>query len=244
MRLQDKVAVITGGASGIGLAAVKEFLKQGTKVAIWDLNSDQVQDLLKSEGESQLRFYSVNTAESASVNEAAEKVIQDFGKVDILINNAGITRDATLLKMTDEQWQAVLQVNLTGVFNCTRAFAPHFKAQESGRIISTSSVVGLYGNFGQSNYVATKAGVIGMTKTFAKELGKYGVTANAVAPGFIATDMVKTMPEKVLDMMKDKAPLKRLGQPEDIAKTYAYLASDDAAFITGTCISVDGGVTL
>jgi len=244
MRLQDKVAVITGGGSGIGLAAVKEFLNQGAKVAIWDLNSDQVQDLLKSEGESQLRFYSVNTAESASVNEAAEKVIQDFGKVDILINNAGITRDATLLKMTDEQWQAVLQVNLTGVFNCTRAFAPHFKAQESGRIISTSSVVGLYGNFGQSNYVATKAGVIGMTKTFAKELGKYGVTANAVAPGFIATDMVKTMPEKVLDMMKDKAPLKRLGQPEDIAKTYAFLASDDAAFITGTCISVDGGVTL
>lgn len=244
MRLQDKVAVITGGGSGIGLAAVKEFLNQGAKVAIWDLNSDQVQDLLKSEGESQLRFYSVNTAESASVNEAAEKVIQDFGKVDILINNAGITRDATLLKMTDEQWQAVLQVNLTGVFNCTRAFAPHFKAQESGCIISTSSVVGLYGNFGQSNYVATKAGVIGMTKTFAKELGKYGVTANAVAPGFIATDMVKTMPEKVLDMMKDKAPLKRLGQPEDIAKTYAFLASDDAAFITGTCISVDGGVTL
>ncbi|QNR25526.1 beta-ketoacyl-ACP reductase [Croceimicrobium hydrocarbonivorans] len=244
MRLQDKVAVITGGGSGIGLAAVKEFLNQGAKVAIWDLNSDQVQYLLKSEGESQLRFYSVNTAESASVNEAAEKVIQDFGKVDILINNAGITRDATLLKMTDEQWQAVLQVNLTGVFNCTRAFAPHFKAQESGRIISTSSVVGLYGNFGQSNYVATKAGVIGMTKTFAKELGKYGVTANAVAPGFIATDMVKTMPEKVLDMMKDKAPLKRLGQPEDIAKTYAFLASDDAAFITGTCISVDGGVTL
>lgn len=241
MKLKDKVAIITGGGSGIGLAAVKEFLNQGAKVAVWDLKAEGLNELAD---DSQLRFYEVNTAESESVNQATEAVIKDFGKIDILINNAGITRDATLLKMTDEQWQSVLQVNLTGVFNCTRAVAPHFKAQQSGRIISTSSVVGLYGNFGQSNYVATKAGVIGMTKTFAKELGKYGVTANAVAPGFIATDMVKTMPEKVLGMMEDKAPLKRLGQPEDIAKAYAFLASEEAAFITGTCLSVDGGVTI
>lgn len=241
MKLKDKVAIITGGGSGIGLAAVKEFLNQGAKVAIWDLKSEGIGELAD---ESQCRFYEVNTAESDSVNQATEAVLKDFGKIDILINNAGITRDATLLKMTDEQWQSVLQVNLTGVFNCTRAVAPHFKAQQSGRIISTSSVVGLYGNFGQSNYVATKAGLIGMTKTFAKELGKYGVTANAVAPGFIATDMVKSMPEKVLNMMEDKAPLKRLGQPEDIAKAYAFLASEEAAFITGTCLSVDGGVTI
>lgn len=241
MKLKDKVAIITGGGSGIGLSAVKEFLNQGAKVAVWDLKAEGLNELAD---DAQLRFYEVNTAESESVNQATAAVINDFGKIDILINNAGITRDATLLKMTDEQWQSVLQVNLTGVFNCTRAVAPHFKAQQSGRIISTSSVVGLYGNFGQSNYVATKAGVIGMTKTFAKELGKYGVTANAVAPGFIATDMVKTMPEKVLGMMEDKAPLKRLGQPEDIAKAYAFLASEEAAFITGTCLSVDGGVTI
>lgn len=244
MRLKDKVALITGGGNGIGLAAVKEFLDQGAKVAVWDLNNSGLEELSSSYPEGSLRFYVVNTALSEEVNTAAQKVLEDFGHLDILINNAGITRDATLLKMTDEQWQSVLQVNLTGVFNCTRAFAPHFKERQSGRIISTSSVVGLYGNFGQSNYVATKAGVIGLTKTFAKELGKYGVTANAVAPGFIATDMVKTMPEKVLDMMKDKAPLNRLGKPEDIAKAYAFLASDDAAFITGTCLSVDGGVTL
>lgn len=244
MRLKDKVALITGGGNGIGLAAVKEFLDQGAKVAVWDLNDSGLEKLKSEYPADSLRFYVVNTALSEEVNTAAQKVLEDFGHLDILINNAGITRDATLLKMSDEQWQSVLQVNLTGVFNCTRAFAAHFKERQSGRIISTSSVVGLYGNFGQSNYVATKAGVIGLTKTFAKELGKYGVTANAVAPGFIATDMVKTMPEKVLDMMKDKAPLKRLGQPEDIAKAYAFLASDEAAFITGTCISVDGGVTL
>lgn len=244
MKLPGKVAIITGGASGIGLAAVKEFLNQGAKVAVWDLDHSGLESMSLAQKDQSLRFYKVNTANSSEVNQAVEQVLADFGKIDILINNAGITRDATLLKMTDEQFQSVLQVNLTGVFNCTRAVAPHFKAQQSGRIISTSSVVGLYGNFGQSNYVATKAGVIGMTKTFAKELGKYGVTANAVAPGFIATDMVKTMPEKVLAMMEDKAPLKRLGQPEDIAKAYAFLASDEAAFITGTCLSVDGGVTI
>lgn len=242
-RLDNRVAIITGGASGIGKAAVEKFVAEGARVAIWDMNEEQGKATVAAL-DGKASFYKVNTANSEEVNAAAEKVIADFGKVDILVNNAGITRDATLLKMTDEQWDAVINVNLKGVFNCTRALAGHFKDNGYGRIVNTSSVVGLYGNFGQSNYVATKAGVIGMTKTWAKEFGKYGITSNAVAPGFIATDMVKSMPEKVLDMMKDKAPLKRLGQPEDIANAYAFLASDEASFISGTVLSVDGAVTI
>lgn len=242
-RLDNRVAIITGGASGIGKAAVEKFVAEGARVAIWDMNEEQGNATVAAL-DGKASFYKVNTANSEEVNAAAEKVIADFGKVDILVNNAGITRDATLLKMTDEQWDAVINVNLKGVFNCTRALAGHFKDNGYGRIVNTSSVVGLYGNFGQSNYVATKAGVIGMTKTWAKEFGKYGITSNAVAPGFIATDMVKSMPEKVLDMMKDKAPLKRLGQPEDIANAYAFLASDEASFISGTVLSVDGAVTI
>lgn len=242
-RLDNKVAIITGGASGIGKAASEKFVAEGCTVVIWDMNEEQGAETVAALGD-KARFYKVNTADSTAVNEAAQAAIEEFGQVHILVNNAGITRDATLLKMTDEQWDAVINVNLKGVFNCTRALAPHFKENNYGRIVNTSSVVGLYGNFGQTNYVATKAGVIGMTKTWAKEFGKYGITSNAVAPGFIATDMVKSMPEKVLDMMKDKAPLKRLGQPEDIANAYAFLASDEASFISGTCLSVDGAVTI
>jgi len=242
-RLNNKVAIITGGASGIGKAASEKFVAEGAKVIIWDMNEEQGKATEAALG-GQAKFYKVNTANSAEVNKAAAEAIAEFGKIDILINNAGITRDATLLKMTDEQWDQVISVNLKGVFNCTRALAGHFKENAYGRIVNTSSVVALYGNFGQTNYVATKAGVIGMTKTWAKEFGKYGITVNAVAPGFIATDMVKSMPEKVLDMMKGKAPLNRLGQPEDIANAYAFLASDEASFISGACFSVDGAVTI
>lgn len=242
-RLENKVAIITGGASGIGKAATQKFVAEGAKVAIWDVNEEQGAALVDQLSEN-ARFYKVNTADSEAVNSAAQQVFSDFGQVHILVNNAGITRDATLLKMTDEQWDQVINVNLKGVFNCTRSLASHLKEHEYGRIINTSSVVALYGNFGQTNYVATKAGVIGMTKTWAKEFGKYGITVNAVAPGFIATDMVKSMPEKVLEMMKGKAPLGRLGQPEDIANAYAFLASDEASFISGTCLSVDGAVTI
>ncbi len=242
-RLDNKVAIITGGASGIGKAASVKFVAEGAKVVIWDMNEEQGK-ATEAELGGMAKFYKVNTANSAEVNAAAAEAIAAFGKIDILINNAGITRDATLLKMTDEQWDQVISVNLKGVFNCTRALAAHFKENAYGRIVNTSSVVALYGNFGQTNYVATKAGVIGMTKTWAKEFGKYGITVNAVAPGFIATDMVKSMPEKVLDMMKGKAPLNRLGQPEDIANAYAFLASDEASFISGTCLSVDGAVTI
>jgi 3-oxoacyl-[acyl-carrier protein] reductase len=176
-----------------------------------------------------------------SVELATKKTLEQFGKIDILINNAGITKDASFLKMTSEQWQQVIDVNLTGVFNCTKAIAPSMVERKYGRIVNASSVVGIYGNFGQTNYVATKAGVIGMTQVWARELGRKGITVNAVAPGFIATDMIQTIPEKILEAIKEKTPLQRFGTPEDVANAYCFLASDEASFINGAVISVDGG---
>ncbi len=190
------------------------------------------------------KYYNVDVTNFQSVEEVTKKVIDEFNQIDILINNAGITRDATLLKMTIEQWQSVLNVNLTGVFNCTKAVAPFMIERGKGKIINTSSVVALYGNFGQSNYVATKSGIIGLTKVWARELGRKGICVNAVAPGFIETEMVQTMPEKILQMMREKTPLGRLGKPEDIANAYLFLASDEADFINGAVISVDGGITI
>ncbi|MEO9967816.1 MAG: 3-oxoacyl-ACP reductase FabG [Reichenbachiella sp.] len=245
-KLKDRVAIVTGGSAGIGRAAVLKLADEGAKIAIWDIDEAQGQELANelSSRSIQAIFQKVNTADPEAVNSAAEEVIRQLGRIDILINNAGITRDATIKKMTNDQWDQVIAVNLTGVFNCIKAASPNMIENGSGRIINTSSVVGLAGNFGQTNYAATKAGVIGMTKTLARELGKYQITVNAVAPGFIATEMVKAMPEKVIEMMISKTPLGRLGTPEDIASAYVFLASDDASFITGTVISVDGAVTL
>lgn len=245
-RFKDKVIVITGGASGIGKSAVSRFLRDGATVVIWDVNEEQGKATLsevRSNG-SIADFMKVNTTSPEEVEQATLATIQKFGQIDVLINNAGITRDATIKKITYNEWQQVIDVNLTGVFNCTRSVIPQMIDKGYGRIINTSSVVGLYGNFGQVNYAATKSGVIGMTKTLAKELGKHNITVNAVAPGFIATEMVKTIPEKVINLMIDKTPLKRLGTPEDVANTYAFLASDEAAFISGAVISVDGAVTI
>jgi 3-oxoacyl-[acyl-carrier protein] reductase len=180
----------------------------------------------------------------AAVEEAAKAVVEDFGKIDILINNAGITRDATLKSMTAEQWQQVIDVNLTGVFNCTKAVQPYLVERGYGRVINASSVVGIYGNFGQTNYVATKAGVIGMTQVWARELGRKGITVNAIAPGFIATEMIDTIPEKIIKSMEEKTPLGRMGKPEEVANAYLFLASDEASFINGATLSVDGGVTV
>lgn len=244
--LQNKVAVITGGASGIGAEASKIFARRGAAVAIWDVNEVQGKELellLLNEGVA-AAFFKVNTANYAEVEATTHKVLERFKRIDILVNNAGITRDASLQKMTAEQWQQVMDVNLTGVFNCTKAISPVMIKNNWGRIINTSSIVGLYGNYGQTNYAATKAGVIAMSKTWARELGKYNITVNAVAPGFIATDMIKTIPDKVIEMMKEKVPLKKLGTPEDVAHTYAFLASNEAQFISGTVISVDGGLTI
>jgi 3-oxoacyl-[acyl-carrier protein] reductase len=243
-RLTGKTAVITGGAQGIGKATVIKFVDEGANVAIWDLDEEkgkQLSDELNKD-EIKVTFYKVNVAEGEEVKSNMQKVIADFGQVDILINNAGITKDATLKKMTAEQWQQVIDVNLTGVFNCTQAVSEHMVERGSGRIINASSVVGLYGNFGQTNYVATKACVIGMTKVWARELGRKGICVNAVAPGFIATEMVAAMPEKVIKMMEEKTPLGRLGKPEDIANAYCFLASDEASYINGTTLSVDGGI--
>lgn len=245
-KLKGKVAVVTGGAAGIGAETCKVFAHRGAAVAIWDVNEVQGKALelsLLHEGYS-AHFTKVNTANLAEVEAAAQQVIKQFGKIDILVNNAGITRDASLMKMTAEQWQQVMDVNLTGVFNCTKAIAANMIQNNWGRIINTSSIVGLYGNYGQTNYAATKAGVIAMTKTWARELGKNNITVNAVAPGFIATDMIKSIPENVIKMMTEKVPLRKLGTPEDVANTYAFLASDEAQFISGAVISVDGGLTI
>jgi len=245
-KLDKKVAIITGGADGIGKAAVKRFAEEGAKVIIWDMNEEKGKNTAASFIESGIDvvFMKVNTADFEQVNNATTEVINKYSQIDILVNNAGITRDSTLKKMTTEQWQSVIDVNLTGVFNCTKCAAAFMTERNYGRIINTSSVVALYGNFGQTNYVATKAALIGMTKTLAKELGRKGITVNAVAPGFIATEMVEKMPENVLAGMRDKTPVGRLGKPEEIAAAYLFLASDEAAFINGAVISVDGGVTI
>ena len=244
--LKDRVAVITGGADGIGRATAMRFAQEGAVVVIWDMNEEkgkQTSAEINAAG-GKASFLKVNTSNFAEVEAASKKVVEQYGKYEILINNAGITRDSTLKKMTPELWQQVIDVNLTGVFYCAKCAADIMTEQGWGRIVNASSVVALYGNFGQTNYVATKAGLIGMTKTMARELGKKGVTVNAVAPGFILTDMVRKMPEEVLKSMEDKVPVKRLGKPEEIAAAYAFLASDDAAYINGTVISVDGGMTV
>ncbi|MER2046996.1 MAG: 3-oxoacyl-ACP reductase FabG [Solibacillus sp.] len=243
MRLANKVAIITGGAGGIGLAAVKRFLEEGAKVAIVDYDKQQGEKMEAELGEN-VAFFAVDVSKLADVKEMVEQVVDRFGKIDILINNAGITRDATLVKMSEEDFEKVIQINLNGVYYCTQAVAPHMIAQGSGKIISTSSVSGVYGNFGQTNYAATKAAIIGMTKTWAKELGRKGINVNAVAPGFTATPMVEKMPEKVLQQMEGITSLQRLGKPEDIANAYLFLSSDEASYITGHVLQVDGGIMM
>ncbi len=245
-RLENKVAIITGGTAGIGAAAARKFAQEGAKVTVWARNAEKGKafvEKMAKEGFT-VTFDAVDTSNYEQVCAAAKKVFEANGKVDILVNNAGITNDSTLKKMTPEQWQSVIDINLTGTFYCTKAVNQYMVDAGWGRIINVSSVVGLYGNFGQTNYVATKAGVIGMTKTLARELGRKGVTVNAVAPGFIATDMVAKMPEDVLASMKAKVPVGRLGEPEDIANAFCFLASDEAAYVNGAVLSVDGGMTV
>ena len=245
-RLKDKIAIITGGASGIGKATAIKFAQEGAHIAIWDVQEEKGRELIKilSEMGAKAVFYKVNTADVLMVQEAVVALIKHFGKIDILINNAGILRDATLMKMTEEQFDTVIQVNLKGVFNCTKAVAPFMIERGYGRIVQASSVVALYGNFGQTNYVASKAGIIGMTKVWARELGRKGITVNAVAPGFIATEMIESIPEHILNAMKEKVPANKLGTAEDVANVYLFLASDEAGFVNGAVISVDGGAVV
>ncbi len=255
MDFSEQVVIVTGAASGIGRATATTFAEQGAKVAAWDVQADAGEAFaaeLRTAGH-EAAFAQVNVADSAAVDAAVAALVEQWGRVDVIVNNAGITRDSQLVKykedavqsiMSDEMFEQVIDVNLKGVFNCTRAVVPVMIARQYGRILNAASVVALYGNFGQTNYVATKTGVIGMTKVWARELGKYGITVNAIAPGFIQTDMLDSVPEKVIERMVRATPVGRLGQPEDIANAYAFLASDAAAFINGTVLSVDGGMVL
>jgi 3-oxoacyl-[acyl-carrier protein] reductase len=242
MRLKEKIALITGGANGIGLATATRFAKEGAKVVLWDVTdkgNEVVKDLKKNGHDAIFRKISVTSERDvqAGVAEAAKQ----FGRIDILINNAGITRDRTLLKMSKQEWDDVIGVNLTGVFNCTQAVAPLMKEQNYGRIVSASSNVAIRGNYGQTNYVATKSAIIGMTKVWAMELGRFGITVNCIAPGFIQTAMTEAMPEEVKKNSISNIPVGHWGVPDDIANGYLYLASDEASFVSGICLTIDGG---
>lgn len=238
---KDKNVLVTGGARGIGLAIARGFLTAGAQVAIWDFSKENLgkADLELDAYRSQLHCRQVDVTSIKSCEEAAKDLPFE---VDILVNNAGITRDKSFAKMTSEAWQAVIDTNLTGVFNVTKAVTPEFGSGKNKRIINIASVVALYGNFGQTNYVAAKAGVIGVTKTWAREFGAKGVTVNAVAPGFTLTPMVEAMPKEVLQKMEDKVPVKRLASPGDMAKACMFLASEEASYINGATLSVDGGI--
>lgn len=245
MRLENKVAIITGGASGIGLAATKRFLEEGAKVVIADFNEEAGEEQAKAlQDNGDVKFVLTDVSNKESVRKLVDTTIELHGRIDILINNAGITDDATLVKMSEEQFDRVLNINLKGVFHCTQAVAPIMVEQGKGKIISTSSVSGVYGNFGQTNYAATKAAVVGMTKSWAKELGRKGINVNAVAPGFTMTEMVLKMPEKVIEMMKSSISMNRLGKPEDIANAYLFLASDESDYVHGHVLHVDGGIMM
>lgn len=239
--LETKRVIITGAASGIGRATAQRFYEEGSELVLVDMPSlDQTE--LKAMFPERMTYIQGNVTKKEDLAKIQDEMNKGF---DVLINNAGITKDSTIAKMTDEQWDQVIAVNLTAVWKLSQMAAIRLKEQgRGGSIINAASVVAHYGNFGQANYVATKAGVIGMTKTLAKELGKAQIRVNAVAPGFIGTPMVKAMPEKVLTMMEGKSPLGRIGEPEEIAAAYAFLASDDAKFISGTCLNVDGALVI
>ena len=250
MRLKDKVALITGGAAGIGKAAAKKFVEEGATLCICDVNE---QTGLETAGELGCEFAIVDVSDRQAVQEWVDKLAAQFEQVDILINNAGILRDGLFVKvkdgelvkqMSEEHFYSVIRINLKGVFNCTQAVAPYMIRQGAGSIVNASSVVGLDGNFGQTNYVATKAGVIGMTKVWARELGRYNIRVNAIAPGMILTEMLLSMPKDVLGTFEQHTPLKRLGTPEEVANLYLFLASDEASYISGETIRIDGGLVI
>ena len=246
MRLKDKVSIITGAAQGIGLATALKFAQEGATVIVCDLKADAVDAAVaqcRAAGASAEGF-AVNVTDRAQVDAMVAAVKARFGRIDVLVNNAGITQDARLQKMTLEQFDKVVDVNLRGVFHCAQAVVDTMVAQGSGAILNASSVVGIYGNFGQTNYAATKFGVIGFTKTWSRELGPKGVRVNAVAPGFIETPILASMPDKVLDHMREQVPLKRLGRAEEIANVYAFLASDEASYVNGAVLEVSGGMTV
>ncbi len=253
--LAGKVVIVTGAAAGIGRATARRFAAEKALVAAWDVAGAQAasvtDDLRAAAGDGV--FQRVDVTSEESIAAAVDEIATRWKRIDVLINNAGILRDGQLVKwkdgaiagmMGDEQFDSVVNVNLRAPFLCTRAVVPHMIKAGGGAIVNASSVVGLYGNFGQTNYVATKSGIIGMTRVWARELGKYRIRVNAIAPGFVATEMVKSMPDKVLESMVSHTPLGRMGKPEDLAEAYVWLASDAASFVTGTVLSVDGGLVV
>ncbi len=253
--LRDRIVIVTGGATGIGRATVEAFAREGCRVAVWDVDRGGGEAVVEelSAGGADLVFQEMDVADVGAVEAAAAEVAGRWGGVDVLVNNAGIVRDSQLVRwkdggvdsrMSDAQWDAVIGVNLKGVFNCTRAVVPHMIPRGGGVILNASSVVGLYGNFGQTNYVAAKAGVVGMTRTWARELGRHRIRVNAVAPGFVRTGMLDSIPPKVLEGMIAHTPIGRPGEPADVANAYLWLASDAASFVTGTVLSVDGGLVV
>lgn len=239
MKLKDKIAVVTGGAQGIGQEICLAFANEGAKVIAADMGD------LKYEHKN-VEGYKLNVTDVEGCKTFFDDIIEKHGQIDILVNNAGITRDSMTRKMTDEQWDLVIDVNLKGVFNLTRYIGPHMVQNGGGSIINISSIVGVFGNIGQANYSATKAGILGLTKTWAKEFARKGVPVrvNAIAPGYVMTDILKTVPQDLLDKFAKLTMLKRLGQPEEIAKVAAFLASEDASYITGQTINVNGGMRL
>ncbi len=244
MRLKDKVCIVTGSAGGIGLATAHRFAREGARVVVADLDAELVAQRvaeIESAGGRAMGMR-LDVTDRATMDALCAAVIERWGRIDVLVNNAGITRDARLAKMTDAQFDDVIAVNLKGVFECTQAVLPAMLEQGSGVVINASSVVGLYGNFGQTNYAATKAGVIAFTKTWARELGPKGIRTAAVCPGFIATPILATIPQPVMAKMIEKVPLGRLGEPDEIAAVYAFLASDEASYVNGAVIEVSGGI--
>jgi len=246
MRLKDKVAIITGSARGIGQATALKFAMEGARVVVCDLDRkavDEVVAQITASGGQAIGF-AVNVTDKASISAMVKGVATKYGRIDVLVNNAGIVDDAMFRKMSDEQFDRVIDINLKGTYNCARAVVDIMIAQGTGVILNASSVVGVYGNFGQTNYAASKFGVIGMAKTWARELGRKGIRANAVCPGFVETTIIKSIPQKVMQAMIDRVPLGRLAKPEEIANTYAFLASDEASYINGAVIEVSGGASI
>lgn len=252
MRLKDKIALITGGAAGIGKATAERFVEEGAKVFICDVNPKAGEDTVKDLGQ-QVLFNKVDVTDRNEVGVWVDTILKDYGRIDVLVNNAGILRDGLLVKMKNGElakqmpgpdFDIVISVNLKGVFNCTQAVAPAMINQGGGVILNATSIVGIDGNLGQSNYIATKAGVIGLTKVWTRELGRYNIRVNAVAPGFTATDILGSMPENIITDMESHTPLGRLGKPRDIANAYLFLASDEASFISGAVLRVDGGIVV
>jgi 3-oxoacyl-[acyl-carrier protein] reductase len=246
MRLPGKVAIITGAGRGIGHATSLKFGREGAIVITCDINAGQAQQAANDVNEAggEALGYQIDVRDQASITRMVESVVARYGRIDCLVNNAGIVQDSTLKNMTEEQFDSVIEINLKGVYNCTKAVVEVMLKQSSGVILNASSIVGIYGNFGQTNYAASKFGVIGMVKTWARELGRKGIRANAVCPGFVLTPILGKIPEKVLKALEDRVPLGRLARPEEIANTFAFLASDEASYINGAVIEVSGGLTL